>query len=116
MGLLAPLRRIRMRLSRAHLLAISMPIPLEGGGYVVATATATGITQHRAETLEDAKSCHKAIIAGLNTGAGGFPVDVRVIEEARSVAEFEVAAREYLGLPSHPSRRTSGNSSDSETP
>jgi hypothetical protein len=115
MGLLIAIRRIVSRLSRANMLAISRPIPLEGGGYIVATATATGITHYRAETLDDAKSQQRAIIAGLNTGAGGFPVDVHVIEEACSVPEFEVATREYLGLPSRPSMRTPGHSSDSET-
>src|SRR5918993_3528698 len=99
MGLLVAMRRIGRRLSRANMLAISRPIPLEGGGYVVATATATGITHYRAATLEDAKAQQQAIIAGLNTGAGGFPIDVHLIEEACSVAEFEVATREYLRLP-----------------
>lgn len=101
MGLLVAMRRIGRRLFRANMLAISRPIPLEGGGYVVATATATGITHYRAETLENAQAQQRAIIAGLNTGAGGFPVDVRVIDNARSVAEFEIATRKYLLLPSH---------------
>jgi hypothetical protein len=115
MGLLVAIQRIGRRLARANTLAISRPIPLEGGGYVVATATATEITHYRAETLEEANSQQGAIIAGLNTGAGGFPVDVHVIEEARSVAEFEAATREYLGLPSRPAVRTPGHRSDSET-
>src|SRR3954449_3807818 len=99
MSLRTALRRIGKRLSRANVLAISRPIPLKGGGYIVATATSKGITRHRAETLEDAESYRLSILAGLNTGAGGFPVDVHVIEEACSVAEFELATREQFGFP-----------------
>jgi hypothetical protein len=106
MTLLTAIRRIGSRLSRTNVLAISRPIPLEGGGYIVATATSKGITRYRAETLEDAESYKRAILAGLNTGAGGFPVDVHVIEEARSVPEFELATREHFGLPLRLSVRT----------
>jgi len=115
MSLRTAIRRIGMRLSRTNVLAISRPIPLKGGGYIVATATSKGITRHRAETLEDAESYRQSILAGLNTGAGGFPVDVHVIEEACSVAEFELATREQFGFPLHPSGRTPGQSSDAET-
>ena len=69
MSLRTAIRRIGRRLSRANVLAISRPIPLKGGGYIVATATSKGITRHRAETLEDAKSYRQSILAGLNTGA-----------------------------------------------
>jgi hypothetical protein len=40
---------------------------------------------------------------------------VHVIEEACSVAEFELATREQFGFPLRPSGRTPVQSSDAET-
>src|SRR5215218_3066451 len=115
MSLLTSIRRLGRRLFRSNVLAISRPISLKVASYIVTTATSKGITRHPAETLDDAQSYRQSILAGLNTGAGGFPVDVHVIEEACSVAEFELATREQFGFPLRPSGRTPGQSSDAET-